>query len=84
MIEVFSDHAKRVQKRILSKLEPDDMLGPIDPVFRHSKSDIGPEPLSGMYKIPYICMAEKTLFLTQQQGPDVRMAGIHQSCVKRA
>jgi hypothetical protein len=33
MIEIFSDHAKRVQKRMLGELEPDAMLGPIDPVF---------------------------------------------------
>ena len=41
MIEVFSDHAKRGQKRMLSKLEPDAMLGPIDPVFRGVPLKIG-------------------------------------------
>jgi hypothetical protein len=41
MTEVFSDHAKRIQKRLLSKLEPDAMLGPIDPVFRGVPLKIG-------------------------------------------
>ncbi len=33
MIEVFSDHAQRIPKRMLGKLESDAMLGSIDPVF---------------------------------------------------
>ena len=41
MIEVFSDHAKRVQKRTLGKLEPDAMLGPINPVFSGIPFEIG-------------------------------------------
>src|SRR6266849_2948032 len=41
MIEVFSDHAKQVQKRMLGKLEPNAMLGPIDPVFRGVPFKIG-------------------------------------------
>src|SRR6202035_1470595 len=41
MIEVFGDHAQRVQKRMLGQLEPDAMLGPIDPVFRCVPFEIG-------------------------------------------
>ena len=58
MIEIFGDHAERVQKRMLGKLEPDAMLGPINPVFRSIPFEIGHrfEPCYDMYNVPYLCM----------------------------
>src|SRR5258708_3135102 len=41
MIEVFGDHAQRVQKRMLSELKPDAMLGPIGLVLGSVPFEIG-------------------------------------------
>src|SRR5260370_11749357 len=73
VIEVFGDHAQRVQKRMLGELKPDAMLGRLALSFAasHSKSGIGLEPMSGMYNLPYFCMAEKP---RSSGGPGIRPA----------
>jgi hypothetical protein len=53
MIEVFSDHAQRVPKRMLGKLESDTMLGSIDPVFRSVPFEIGASVSHHLVCIPY-------------------------------
>src|SRR5260370_39874380 len=44
MIEVFGDHAQRVQKRMLGELKPDAMPGPIGPVLCCVPFEIGHRP----------------------------------------
>jgi len=41
MIQVFRNDAERVQKRMLSKVEPDAMLRPICPVFSCVPFEVG-------------------------------------------
>ena len=53
MTEVFGNHAQRIEKRMLGKLEPDAMLGTVDVGLRgvpYSKLDID------MYILPYFYM----------------------------
>jgi hypothetical protein len=41
MTEVFRDHAQRIEKRMLRKLEPDAMLGPVDLILCSIPFEVG-------------------------------------------
>jgi hypothetical protein len=59
MTEVFSNYAQRIEKRMLGKLEPDTMLGPVDLVLCGVPFKVGYWIVFCMYMLPYFCMAKK-------------------------
>jgi hypothetical protein len=70
MIEVSSDHAQRVQKRVLGKLEPDAMLDPIDLVFRGVPFKIAHQPGLSLISLGYHLICIKChIFIWLKRGP---------------
>src|SRR4051812_17262298 len=85
MIEVFGDHAQRIDERMLGKFEPDAMLSPIDTVFRSVPFEIGHQPGNPSYMehLPYLRKAGKMFIVNLRARAAVMALSLRLPAVHR-